>query len=121
MARWIAVAALLLGVGAATPAPADDTQDCSDRGGALMAAEPGRVVAACRRLADQGRAGAQHNLGVLYGTGRGVPLDYAEAAKWWRRAAEQGDTRSQNDLAALYNGGAGVPQDYAEALKWWRK
>ncbi len=30
-------------------------------------------------LAEQGHADAQHNLGVLYENGRGVPQDYAEA------------------------------------------
>ena len=36
---------------------------------------------------------ARFTLGVMYGEGRGVPQDYAEAARWYRRAAEQGDAR----------------------------
>ncbi len=32
-----------------------------------------------RPLAEQGNAGAQHNLGVMYYNGHGVPQDYAEA------------------------------------------
>ena len=32
-------------------------------------------------LADQGRAIAQYNLGVMYNNGKGVPQDYAEAVK----------------------------------------
>ena len=38
-------------------------------------------------LADQGHAGAQYNLGLMYADGRGVPEDDAEAAGWLRLAA----------------------------------
>ena len=41
--------------------------------------------------ADQGDAGAQVNLGVMYDHGKGVPQDYAQAAAWYRKAADQGD------------------------------
>ena len=34
-----------------------------------------------RGLADQGSAGAQYNLGLMYLNGRGVPQNDAEAAK----------------------------------------
>jgi len=34
-----------------------------------------------RRLADQGHAGAQNDLGSMYYKGQGVPQDFAEAAK----------------------------------------
>ncbi len=43
-----------------------------------------------RKAAEQGDAGAQFNLGVMYGGGQGVPQDYAEAVKWFRKAADQG-------------------------------
>ena len=32
--------------------------------------------------AEQGYAGAQNNLGLVYGNGEGVPKDSAEAVKW---------------------------------------
>ena len=38
---------------------------------------------------------------------RGVPEDYAEAAKWYRMAAEQGDAGAQFKLAGLYSRGYG--------------
>ena len=41
-------------------------------------------------LAEQGYAGAQHNLGYMYSKGLGVPENDAEAVKWYRKAAEQG-------------------------------
>jgi hypothetical protein len=50
-----------------------------------------------------------------------VPLDYAEALKWFSRAAEQGHAGSQNNLGIMYNSGLGVPKNTTEAIKWWRK
>ena len=41
---------------------------------------------------------AQNNLGVMYAQGLGVPLDYAEAAKWFRKAADQGDGKGRENL-----------------------
>ena len=34
-----------------------------------------------RPFAEQGNASAQFNLGVMYGNGQGVTLDYAEAVR----------------------------------------
>jgi len=47
-----------------------------------------------------------------------VPLDYVQAAVWWRKAADQGYPKAQNNLGVLYNLGKGVPQSYAEAYFW---
>jgi TPR repeat protein len=72
------------------------------------------------KVAEQGDAGAQFRLGVMYAFGLGVPQDYAETVKWWRRAAEQGNIRAQPSLGNMYRNGVGVPQNYAEALRWYR-
>ena len=48
-----------------------------------------------RPLAEQGDAGAQNILGLMYATGEGVPQDNNEAVRWYRLAAEQGDDRAQ--------------------------
>lgn len=71
-----------------------------------------------RPLAEQGGAGAQYNLGLMYETGEGVPQDYVEAVRWYRLAAEQGHTGAQNNLGVMYANGQGVPQDYVEAHMW---
>jgi TPR repeat protein len=71
-----------------------------------------------RPLAEQGLADAQFYLGSMYGDGKGVPQDHAEAAKWYRLAAEQGDADAQVVLGSIYNEGEGVPQDNAQAVKW---
>ncbi len=74
-----------------------------------------------RKAAEQGYAPAEHNLGLMYDKGQGVPQDYQEALKWYRKAAEQGHAPGQFCLGLMYDEGQGVPQDYQEALKWYRK
>ena len=54
-----------------------------------------------RPLAEQGEADAQHNLGIMYHQGKGVPQDYAEAAKWYRLAADQGLEKAAKGLEVL--------------------
>jgi len=72
-----------------------------------------------RPLAEQGLAKAQHNLGVIYHTGRGVPQNYTQAIHWYRKAAEQGFAMSQFNLGEMYAGGLGMPQDYVQAYMWY--
>ena len=73
------------------------------------------------QIIEQAKAGdpqAQYKLGYDYFLGHGVPLDYVQAAIWWRKAADQGFPQAQNNLGVLYNAGRGVPQSYAEAYFW---
>lgn len=71
--------------------------------------------------AKQGDVEAQNNLGLMYVKGKGVPQDYAEAAKWFRKAAEKGFAPAQYNLGITYQVGKGAPQDYAEAARWYLK
>ena len=57
-----------------------------------------------RLAAEQGDATAQSNLGVMYGNGRGVLKNEAEAVRWYRLAAEQGDATAQFNLGFMYAG-----------------
>jgi len=81
------------------------------------------AIKAARLLteAEQGNAEAQEALGFFYCIGAGVPLDYVQAAKWFRKAAEQGNAEGQYRLGLSYYKGEGVPKDYAQAAFWWRK
>ena len=79
----------------------------------------GSVFDQMKRLAEQGDADAQNNLGFMYDNGEGVPENYAEAVKWYRLAAEQGLTVAQHNLALMYVRGAGVPENYLTAYVWW--
>jgi hypothetical protein len=80
-----------------------------------------KLPASTADLAAAQDADAQYNLGEMYKDGRGVPQDYAEAARWYRKAADQGIDWAQYNLGELYKDGRGVPQDYAEAARWFRK
>ena len=90
----------------------DDISAASNRG------DYKTVVRLLRPLAEQGDAGAQNFLGLMYNQGEGVTQDYAEAAKWYRMAAEQGVDQAQYNLGVSYANGEGVPQDYVLAHMW---
>ena len=65
-----------------------------------------------RKAADKGSTSAMVELGVLLGTGTGVPKDQAEARKLFERAAEAGNPRGVTNLAAL---SGGAPSDPVKA------
>jgi len=91
---------------------------------AIAAYERGDYATAFRLmkpLAEKGDAKAQHNLGVMYDSGRGVTQDSTMALKWYRRAAEQGIPDAQHNLGLMYYYGQGVPQNYIEAARWYRR
>ena len=46
-------------------------------------------IDALRKVAEQGDAEAQYNLGIMYANGRGVTQDDKEAVTWFRKGAEQ--------------------------------
>lgn len=70
-------------------------------------------------LAEQGHAGAQFSLGVMYELGNGVPQDDQEALRWYLEAAQRGNVDAQHNLGYMYAKGQGVVQNYAEAFKWY--
>jgi TPR repeat protein len=112
-----AVAALMLAVGLAGSVAAGPFEDAA---AAHQKGDYATVLRLMRPLAEQGDAGAQAVLGVMYDQGYGVPQDYAAAASWYRKAAEQGLALGQYNLGAMYAKGQGVPQDYAAAMGWYR-
>jgi TPR repeat protein len=68
------------------------------------------AVSAYRKAADKGSTSAMVELGVMFGTGAGVPKDEAQARKLFERAAEAGNPRGVTNLAALSKTG-GAPTD----------
>jgi TPR repeat protein len=78
-------------------------------------------AARLRTAAEDGNAEAQQALGFFYCIGAGVPLDYVQAAMWFRKAAEQGNAEAQYRLGLSYYKGEGVLKDYAQAAFWWCK
>ena len=76
---------------------------------------------AVKKAAEQGLAGAQYNLGVMYANGEGMPENDIKAVRWFHKAAEQGDADAQYNLGLMYDRGEGVPEDDAEAVRWFHK
>ena len=72
-------------------------------------------------LAEQGDAGAQHNLGWMYGNGKGVLKDDKQAVKWYQKAADQGFAKAQFNLGGMYAYGEGVLKDLSKAKYWIKK
>lgn len=71
-----------------------------------------------RIAAEQGIAGAQCRLGVLYAEGRGVERNDRESIRWFRLAASQGDAEAQASLGLSYGSGRGVSRDFVTAHMW---
>jgi TPR repeat protein len=72
-------------------------------------------------LAVRGDDLAQYNMGVLYDSGLGVPVDKARALLWYRKSAEQGFALAQNNLGRMFYAGDSVPPNYARAVVYFRK
>ena len=73
------------------------------------------------KSAEEGNAQAQWRLGLMYGSGNGVPKDASMATSWNRKAAEQGYAAAQREEGLKYFQGKDVPQDYSLAASWFRK
>ncbi len=69
--------------------------------------------------AEKGDERAQHNVAVIYDSGRGVTADPAEARRWYERAAAQGLPEAQNNLGMLFSRGRGTEPDQARAIELW--
>ena len=72
-----------------------------------------------KRLAEQGHAGAQYNLGFLYDNGEGTLTDKKKAFYWYTQAAEQGLALAQYNLGQLYRKGEGTSADKKKAFYWY--
>ncbi len=80
-----------------------------------------RAEAAVRKAANAGNAEAQFRLGVMYGNGDGVGLDYEQARGWFEKAAAQGHENALITLAWMYANGAGVDADEDRARRLYLK
>ena len=80
------------------------------------------LAAEWRKKAEAGEAKFQELMGECYAddaSSDGIPLDFAEAVKWFRKAAEQGRAKAQYNLGLMYAKGEGVPKDLVQAHVWW--
>jgi hypothetical protein len=80
-----------------------------------------RAEAALRKAARDGNPEAQFRLGVMFGNGDGVALDYEQAREWFEKAAAQGHENALITLAWMYANGAGVETDETRARELYLK
>lgn len=78
-----------------------------------------RAQAVWAPAAESGDADSQFGMGLLYANGYGVPLDDAQALKWYMLAADQDHGQAQCNIAVMHANGWGVPMSETEAMKWY--
>ena len=61
----------------------------------------------------------KHNLGVLYTSGIGVPLDFLSAYKLFKEAADEGLPQSQLNVGIALQSGMGAKKDFVGAYKYY--
>lgn len=113
--RWAGSALALQRVAAAGEKTAH--RSSADRGSADQPVQL-KSLADLQKLADQGDAESEWQMGVRYHNGEGVPHDDAQAMQWFLRAAEQGHVDAQSHLGAYFWAGRGVPEDLSKAYLW---
>lgn len=77
-------------------------------------------VDAWMNAAEEGRVEALYNLGLLYSTGQGVPVDLVEAHKWFNLAAVRGniEARECRTVLALEMSSEQIAEAQRQAREW---
>lgn len=82
---------------------------------------PDNEVSWLTRLAADGDAGAELQLGLAYRDGRyGLDPDPRSALHWLTVAAHNGNAYAADTVGNLYAAGEGAPRDLEQAVYWWR-
>ena len=72
-----------------------------------------------RRTAEGGNADAQWKLGSCLAMGQRLPVNYAEALKWYEKAAVQGHPLAGSALDWWFERLSGVPKEAPAAVEWY--
>jgi len=88
---------------------------------ALPAPAPPTRIEKLIAAASGGDAAAQHDLGLIYVRGEGVPRNPALGAEWLEKSAAAGKPEAQYRLGVLHEQGVGVRQDNETAFRWYRR
>ncbi len=72
-----------------------------------------------RTAALKGDPAAAYEVGVRFAEGKGVPVNYDEAAKWYDRAADGGIVPAMFRLGTLYEKGLGGKKDVDAARRYY--
>jgi len=70
-------------------------------------------------LAELGNPLAQHNIGFMYNSGKGVVQNSKTALKWFILSAEQGHAEAQYNVGIFYDAGTGVKENDKTAIHWY--
>ena len=74
------------------------------------------------RLANNGDAGAQLQLGLAYRDGRyGLTVDNKTELYWLQKSAAGGNAYAEDAIGSAYSLGQGTARDMKQAEQWWRK
>ena len=73
------------------------------------------------KLAEEGDAEAQNELGDCYYFGEKIEEDIDQAVIWYMKAASQGNDDAQYSLGWCYENGEGVAKNDQQAFKWYKK
>jgi len=79
-----------------------------------------KALAIWAPAAESGDTDSQYGMGLLYSEGIAVPMDDAQALKWFGLAAGPGHGEAQYKLGVMHANGWGVPMSEAEAMKWYK-
>ena len=71
--------------------------------------------------ADYENAEVQFGMGLKFASGKGVVLNYVQAAEWYRKAAEQNHSLAQFNLGMMFAHGQGVARDAVQSRMWLGK
>ena len=80
----------------------------------------GGIASGLRNAAQAGDPAAEYEMGTRYAEGRGVAVNFDEAARWLDLAAKHGITPAQYRLGSLYEKGQGVTKDLAHASRLYQ-
>jgi hypothetical protein len=92
---------------------------------AAKAGDGAKSLELWRPLAVHGSAAEQLRIALMYfdgpfSEGLNLPIDHAEAAKWFLLAAKQGLLEAQLHIAGMYLHGQGVARDEVRSYMWLR-
>jgi len=72
-----------------------------------------------KQSAEVGDVDAHFYMGLMSHQGRGTPINYRQAIKWYRLAADAGDARSRNNLGVMHRDGLGTIANEVLAYMWF--
>lgn len=94
-------------VGQSGPGPAEVSGLMTQAYAAYDSGDFAAALPKFRAAAEAGNAEAQYMVGLMHHRGRGVPVNPAEAAKWYGRAGEQNLAPALCNLGIIYRDGLG--------------